>query len=342
MRRQDTIRRRSLHGFTLVELLVVIAIIGALISLLLPSVQAARETARRASCTNNLKQISLAVLTYHEAQGCFPPSGIHVNSNGPLAFNPREGKMFSWLVMILPQLEQAPLYGQFDFNRTVLQQPNDPQAVRLSTFLCPSEGSAGEFFADASLTQGKRLAKGNYAAYVSPMHVEYQELHPGALVWHRRQTIVHIADGLSNTFLASEVRVRSHQQDQRGAWAIAWTATSLLAFDMHSSGPAYSYFHYNPLSLGVTQLPNNMGPALDMLYACPDAADSLLAGMPCDVYNVPASNHFLSAAPRSRHPGGVNVVFMDGHIGFLPNGIDQITMAYLVAIDDGVTVSLAE
>lgn len=316
------------------------AIIGALISLLLPSVQAARETARRASCTNNLKQISLAVLTYHEAQGCFPPSGIH--ARGPQAFDPRDGKMFSWLVMILPQLEQVPLYGLFDFNLTAMQQANDPQAARFSTLLCPSDASEGDVFSHPSLTQGKRFGKGNYAAYVSPYHTELQEYWPGALVWNRRQTVAHIGDGLSNTFLASEIRVRDQQQDQRGAWALAWNAASVLAYDMHPQGDENKVYRYNRLSLGLTQRPNTEGPNLDIVYTCPDSAGAILAGMPCDVYNVPSSNRYLSAAPRSRHPGGVNVAFLDGHLGFVRDQIDEITMAYLVAIDDGVTVSLTE
>jgi prepilin-type processing-associated H-X9-DG protein len=316
------------------------AIIGALISLLLPSVQAARESARRASCTNNLKQIALAVLEYNDSQGCFPPSGIHVK--GPTGFNLLDGKMFSWLVLILPHLEQAPLYSQFDFNRTVLQQSGDPQAVQPPMLLCPSDTAEGEIYFDAALTRGKRFAKGNYAAYVSPYHTDLQEYWPGALVWHRRQTIVHIGDGLSNTFLASEVRVRDQEHDQRGAWALAWNATSLLAFDMHAAGAANAIYRYNRLSLGVTQTPNTEGPNLDILYTCPDKAGAILAGMPCDVYDVPPSNHYLSAAPRSRHPGGVNVVFLDGHLAFVRDQVDEIAMAYLVSIDDGVPAAVGD
>ena len=333
-------RTAARRAFTLVELLVVIAIIGALIALLLPSVQAARETARRASCTNNLKQISLAVLIYHDAHECFPPSGIH--ARGPKPFDPRDGKMFSWLVMILPHLEQAALYGQFDFHRTVLQQPNDPQAARFSTLLCPSDASEGEHFMHPSLTQGKRFGKGNYAAYVSPYHTEFQEYWPGALVWNRRQTVANIGDGLSNTFLASEIRVRDQELDQRGTWALAWNAASLLAYDMHPQGVANAVYRCNRMSLGITQRPNTLGPNLDIVYSCPDSAEAILAGMPCDVYNVPPSNHYLTSAPRSRHPGGVNVAFLDGHLGFVRDDVDEIAMAYLVAIDDGVAVTLAE
>ena len=164
---------------------------------------------------------------------------------------------------------------------------------------------------------------------------------PAQLVWHRRQTVVHVGDGLSNTFLASEVRTREQPRDQRGAWALAWNAACLLAFDMHPVGAANTIYRYNRLSLGVTQRPNTEGPNLDIVYACPDSAGAILAGMPCDVYDVPASNHYLSAA-RSRHPGGVNVVFLDGHLAFVRDQVDEIAMAYLVAIDDGVPAAVGD
>ena len=92
----STIRRQKL-AFTLVELLVVITIIGILISLLLPAVQAAREAARRLQCQNNLKQIGLAIHNYENANGMFPPGGLSSKAGG---------YGFSWLVRILPYIEQ--------------------------------------------------------------------------------------------------------------------------------------------------------------------------------------------------------------------------------------------
>lgn len=132
-------------GFTLVELLVVITIIGILIALLLPAVQAAREAARRAQCSNNLKQIGLAVLGYESARGVLPPGAIFWSPPDNAA---RKGSI---LVHILPYIEQQPLYDAFDF--TVLSV--DGQcfagtskpigATVIAGYLCPSDNNPKTF-----------------------------------------------------------------------------------------------------------------------------------------------------------------------------------------------------
>jgi len=321
----------SRRAFTLVELLVVIAIIGLLVSLLLPAVQAAREAGRRAQCQNNLHQIGLAAQNYESTFRALPAAGI-VNTPGNV-FDPQSGKMFSWIVLMLPQLELLPLHGQFDFTVSILNQPNAPYAAQPEVLLCPSEVARYRFFTHPTLTQNKSFGKANYAAYVSPFHVELQHLYPGALVGHRRQSLAAALDGTSNTLLASEVRTRSLDSDQRGAWALPWTGASLLAYDMHAL-PVPGY-EGDPASVpSSVQRPNNhTQPNSDMLYDCADPADAQLQRMPCFTWNGSTFN-YLSAAPRSQHPGLVLAAYLDGHVGTLTNTIDPWLMAYLVSIND--------
>jgi prepilin-type N-terminal cleavage/methylation domain-containing protein/prepilin-type processing-associated H-X9-DG protein len=136
--------RRRPRGFTLIELLVVIAIIGVLIALLLPAVQAAREAARRAQCTNNLKQIGLGLHNYHSTHGSFPPGGCAVT---PIGGGVRTSGWGAWSAqsMLLPYMEQQAVYYTCNFNVPNMSNQNEGQGANstgtttvLNTFLCPS------------------------------------------------------------------------------------------------------------------------------------------------------------------------------------------------------------
>lgn len=133
--------KRNSHGFTLIELLVVIAIIAVLIALLLPAVQQAREAARRTQCKNNLKQIGLALHNYHDAFQTFPP-GYIANAN-----TSQTTPGWGWCSMLLPYLDQTPLYNQLNFNLPVEAPSNRPaSSTRIPMFLCPSDLYTGGTF----------------------------------------------------------------------------------------------------------------------------------------------------------------------------------------------------
>ena len=148
-------RFRRTGGFTLVELLVVIAIIGVLVALLLPAVQAAREASRRSSCGNNLKQLAIACHNYHDVALKFPMN--YATTAGNAHWNEPDDsthRSTSWMVQILPFVEQKPLYDQIDFNfgvkndprnGTVVNAPNNPSNMFVARtivkgYVCPSDG----------------------------------------------------------------------------------------------------------------------------------------------------------------------------------------------------------
>lgn len=128
-------RGKSPHGFTLVELLVVIAIIGVLVALLLPAVQAAREASRRSSCSNNIKQLGLALHNYHDTMLKFPLTGY-------LAKPDNSAYHHTWLTSILPFMEQRPLYEKTNMNNRAWGQPI--VSTKLKNLLCPSDGGYDE------------------------------------------------------------------------------------------------------------------------------------------------------------------------------------------------------
>ncbi len=155
-------------------LILVTAVIGILIALLLPAVQAAREAARRAQCSNNLKQISLALLNYEAANGCFPPAYVADENGRP---------MHSWRVLILPYMEQQALYDLYRFDEP-WDSPNNRMVTNtaLSIYRCPSAGQADPM-------------ETNYVMIVGPETVAFE---------NSAVSIADISDGASNTILVIE------------------------------------------------------------------------------------------------------------------------------------------
>lgn len=340
-------RPHRASAFTLVELLVVIAIIGVLIALLLPAVQSAREAARRAQCTNKVRQLSLAVLNYESSRGELPPAG----SYGPepaaknALVNEIAGLNHSWIVFILNEMEESALFDQFDIKGVnVALTPNSPAANQPATLLCPSDSAQGRFYEHRLLNapQGgrSRFGKGNYAAYVSVYHSNRLGF-PGALPLFG-QKLREVVDGTSSTLLLSEVRTRGLSTDVRGAWALPWSGASILAYDMHSENGFNNLDSFQPDPIWVTdklaRTPN--AEIYDSIDTCEEPEAAFFDGMACSGDGREGSASFRSAAARALHLGGVNAAFLDGHVSFVRDEIDPLLMAYLVYTRDGQPVSV--
>jgi prepilin-type N-terminal cleavage/methylation domain-containing protein/prepilin-type processing-associated H-X9-DG protein len=207
-RRKYSRFRPSQHGFTVVELLVVITIIGILMALLLPAVQAAREAARRIQCTNNFKQVGLALQNYHSVKGCFPV-GIFT---GPIPF------YFTWSVYILPYVEQQGLYNMYNFSlprgfadRSAGSRNLIASKTVVRVYLCPSDPQAGEQVA-TSLDQSLDCAMTDMCGVSDSADWTVDSRAPknfplvdGILGANRPCRIADIKDGTSNTLMIGEV-----------------------------------------------------------------------------------------------------------------------------------------
>lgn len=193
-------RRRA---FTLIELLVVIAIIAVLIALLLPAVQQARESARKTQCRNNLKQIGVALHNYHDAFSCYPMgycAALPYVDGGT-----DTSKGWSWASMILPQIDQTPLYNQFNFGQPVELFP--AIQTKLPAFLCPSDLIAGGIIPikNSTGTTITSAAVASYAAVCGGDESDTADLvGAGAFFRNSSTKFSNITDGTSNTILVAE------------------------------------------------------------------------------------------------------------------------------------------
>lgn len=296
------------HGFTLIELLVVIAIIAILIGLLLPAVQKVREAAARMKCTNNLKQIGLALASHEDAFKQYPHGRIGCDgiTTGPCAGDSaiqRTGA--SGFIQLLPFLEAQNLFDTFDQNDLPYNQGSTWQAKSLgvqerpSFYVCPSDNSE-PFVTSGSLN----LATGSYAFVHGTMgpsngiSVNMKLNNTGMFNYRLPHYRADLTDGTSNTMMVGEV-IDAHTNLSRNVWSQA---------GRHES------------SLRTTENPLNTPPG---------------TGITTSPYGTPLYGGF-----GSRHTGGGNFVFGDGHVSYIRDTIALNIYRALSTRSGGETVSL--
>jgi prepilin-type N-terminal cleavage/methylation domain-containing protein/prepilin-type processing-associated H-X9-DG protein len=312
------------RGFTLIELLVVIAIIAVLIALLLPAVQAAREAARRSQCVNNLKQLGLAIQSYHDVNEVIPPS-----SNNYRAAVPRITPDFSLKARLLPFLEQNNIYNALNMAGLTDEVMNGTsRSARIATFLCPSDGNL------PSTVDGCTNYPNNIGTWYlnnggmcdGPFH-KMSDNAKGAPCGFAR-----ITDGLSNTVIFSEWVMGELGSNKPGKHQVysgsipevatplpqlqqLCLATRTIAFNQ--KGKTW-LLQYDNRGGGYSHV---MMPNTKSCWIVFDETFRTLVGA------------------NSNHPGGVNVGFLDGSVKFIKDSIAPPSWWAISTIKGGEVLS---
>ncbi|MHC2068804.1 DUF1559 family PulG-like putative transporter [Bremerella sp. T1] len=309
---------RTRRGFTLVELLVVIAIIGVLIALLLPAVQQAREAARRMQCTNNLKQLGIALHTYNDTYRTLP-MGVLEKHN--------------WRVAVLPYLEQNNLYDQLDFSENFRGDQTTANTPLLSEnavemFVCPSSPL------DPVMNPGWN---GNNYQYHHYMGVSgavgtsvgtCQKFYGwncdnGPFSVNKKVRLAELTDGTSNTMIVGEQSERvKYTGSGVGSWPFAEGKT-MSPGGYHGGWEGPGNLSETGSQYGIMSgiVPIQYGPNA----TCPDPWD-------CGYC------YINSTILASAHPGGINILLADGSVRFIPETIDLNNFKLLALKSDGEVV----
>jgi prepilin-type N-terminal cleavage/methylation domain-containing protein/prepilin-type processing-associated H-X9-DG protein len=318
--------RRSLQrgGFTLVELLVVIAIIGILVALLLPAIQAARESARRAQCASNLRNVGLALQSFHDTTKEFP-AAISLRHDTPDPVYNDNRLYWNWAIRILPFVEEQALHDSFIIDITHNLKHDDNKVARgteIPAMLCPSDEGLGNRFQGSS----GNWARGNYGYnafsfypnttlwrkfFTDPVYVPMYKVNMGMGgfedgVYSQTLGIGKLLDGATHTIMLGEMRVGLSERDRRGVWAMGMCGSNFHC--RHADGGPNSCSGTDDDVFGVADIFADVGEAkLNAECMKPDK----------DV------NESADSVIRSRHPGGAHIAMADSSVQFVSDFVDQ-------------------
>ncbi len=308
--------RASRRGFTLIELLVVIAIIAILIGLLLPAVQKVREAAARMKCSNNMKQLGIALHSYHDANSGMPPSQPQGYYYGNWYGDPqvRDRDRSCWVGFILPYVEQDNMGRQV---QAFLAAPpthtcfGSFATIHINTLLCPSDANSPKLGTVPGNSQGTHT---NYvvahgSGYATPNNTNGANL-DGIFYARSKTRMTDIGDGTSNTVMVSELLVSPDVGSSHDIRGRVWNS-------IHT-GSSFS-----------TIYPPNSTVGDNVQGYC-----NAIPGAPCGSQSV--GNNFALA--RSRHSNGVNACMADGSVRFITNSITPTTWLWMGSRSGGEVI----